>query len=80
MNATLSFTVVVFVLDRNYMPGYAVPDSSKDPRFIVPGTQLYLPFLGLSLQERFRPAANWNTDASALRRSGPYLRAPALQI
>ena len=45
---------VVFVLDRITSGMRRSLIAAKIP-FIVPGTQLYLPFLGLSLQERFRP-------------------------
>jgi DNA-binding MarR family transcriptional regulator len=45
---------VVFVLDR-ITPGMRRSLIAAKIPFIVPGTQLYLPFLGLSLQERFRP-------------------------
>lgn len=47
---------VVFVLGR-ITPGMRRSLIAAKIPFIVPGTQLYLPFLGLSLQERFRPRA-----------------------
>ena len=47
---------VVFVLDR-ITPGMRRSLIAAKIPFVVPGTQLYLPFLGLSLQERFRSRA-----------------------
>lgn len=44
---------VVFVLER-ITPGVRRSLIAAEIPFVVPGTQLYLPFLGLSLQERFR--------------------------